>query len=190
MKNLTAGKIAAISISSVFALIIIIGIATYNGLVKKYEVVEQQKSNIETQLQRRADLIPNLVNTVKGYVKHEAEIIKQVSESRAKLAGAKNIKEKADADSEMTSAISRLLVVAENYPDLKANQEFTHLSDELAGSENRLSTARKDYNEVARNYNKSTKTFPGSIFARMFNFSSVEYFQAQSDAKNSPKVDF
>lgn len=190
MKKISVGKIVTVSILSILATLVLWTISGYNGLVKKQEAVTQQRSNIETQLQRRLDLIPNLVNTVKGYTDHEAEVMKQVSDARARLAGAKDMQEKAAADSEVSGALSRLLVVAENYPDLKASQEFVQLSDELAGTENRIAVARKDYNASAQDYNKSIKTFPNVIVSNMFGFSTVEYFQAQEGAQNAPKVEF
>lgn len=127
------------------------------------ETVDTQLSNIDTQLQRRNDLIPNFVNTVKGYASHESEVLGAVSDARAKLAGATTTADLAAADSELSSALSRLLMVVENYPDLKADTQFTALSDELAGTENRIAVARKDYNDAARAYNTAIKTFPKVI---------------------------
>ncbi|MDR0404611.1 MAG: LemA family protein [Oscillospiraceae bacterium] len=190
MKNMSGKKIALISIFSVLGMIIILMIGSYNSLVKKREAVSGQSSNIETQLQRRLDLIPKLVNTVKGYVKHESGVIAQVSDARSKLAGAGGMRDKAAADAEVSSAVSRLLAITENYPDLKANAQFTQLSDELAGTENRIAVARKDYNQATENYNNSITTFPAAIIANMFGFSLVDYFKSDSSAKNAPDVSF
>ncbi|MEG1442141.1 MAG: LemA family protein, partial [Oscillospiraceae bacterium] len=145
-------------------------IGAYNSLVSSRESIDNQLANIDTQLQRRVDLIPNLVNTVKGYAAHETEAIAQVSNSRAKLAGAQTTQEKANADAELSGSLSRLMMIVENYPDLKANTQFTALTDELAGTENRIAVARKDYNDMAKKYNTNIKTFPKMIFANMFGF--------------------
>ena len=190
MKKLSAGKITSIVIFSTLAILLIWFISGYNSLVKSKESVKNQQSNIQTQLQRRLDLVPNLVETVKGYAAHESEVIKSVSDARAKLAGATSLGEKAQANTELTQTLSRLLVIAENYPDLKANVNFIGLQDELAGTENRIAVARNDYNKSATDYNKNIKTFPKVILADMFHFEEVEYFSADEGAKNAPKVEF
>jgi LemA protein len=142
-------------------------------------------------LQRRSDLIPNLVNTVKGYAKQEKEIFVQVAEARAKLAGAQTIPQKIAADQQMETALSRLMVVVERYPELKSNQNFMALQDELAGTENRIAVERKRFNETVQNYNVLVRQFPGSLFAGIFKFAPKEiYFRAAEAAKEVPKVQF
>ena len=165
-------------------------ISSYNNLVSLEQKVEQSASNIDTNLQRRSDLIPNLVNTVKGYAAHEEEIFTDIAEARSKLAGATNVSEQADADSELSSALSRLLVVVEKYPDLKANENFIALSDELAGTENRIAIARQDYNTIATKYNTKRRKFPTTIIASIFNFEEKPLYKADEGASEVPKVDF
>ena len=174
-------------------LVVVVGVwmvSGYNGLVTKAEAVDNAFSNIDTNLQRRADLIPNLVSTVKGYAAHEQEAIDSVTDARAKLAGAQTVEELANADSELTSALNRLMVVVENYPDLKASENFIQLSDELAGTENRIATARRDYNEVVQSYNSGIRKFPTNILAGLFGFSTKPYFEAADGADTVPEVNF
>ncbi len=141
----------SIVIIAIIAIIIIGFVGSYNGMVSKAEEVDNKFATIDAQLQRRADLIPNLVNTVKGYAAQEKEIIDSVTEARAKLTGASTVGEKANADEELTSALNRLLVVVENYPELKSSQNFIQLSDELAGTENRIATARRTTMKQSKN---------------------------------------
>ncbi|MDN4072802.1 LemA family protein [Fictibacillus terranigra] len=176
--------------------VIIIGIigiwfaASYNGFVNKEEDVNQSYSQIETQLQRRVDLVPNLVNTVKGYASHEKKVLKDISDARARLAGAQSTQEQAQANDQLTGALSRLLVIQEQYPNLKADKQFTQLMDELAGTENRIAVARRDYNQEVASYNKKVKRFPGALIAGIGGFDEKEYFKANANAKEPPKVDF
>ncbi len=184
------GTVILIAVIAVIAIIAFSCVGTYNSLVAQRENVDTQYSAIETQLQRRIDLIPNIVNTVKGYAAHESEVFGAVSDARARLAGASTKEEAAEADSELTSAVSRLLMIAENYPDLKADTQFTALTDELAGTENRIAVARKDYNDAAKTYNTQIKTFPKVIIANLFGFEKAEYFEAAEGAKSAPQVNF
>ena len=165
-------------------------VSSYNGVVSLSEEVDNKFATIDTMLQRRADLIPNLVNTVKGYTNQEQAVIDSVTDARAKLAGANSVGEKANADQELSTALSNLLVVVENYPDLKSSQNFINLSDELAGTENRIATARKDYNDAVREYNTKIKRFPTNIVSGMFGYGEKEYFQASEGSEEVPTVDF
>lgn len=181
---------AIVSVVAVIAILAISCIIGYNSLVSSKSEVEEKFAAIDTYLQRRNDLIPNIVNTVKGYASHESEVFSAVSDARAKLAGASNTNDTVEADSELSGAISRLLMVAENYPELKADTQFTALTDELSGTENRIAVARNDYNNVAKKYNASIKKFPKAILAKMFGFEPVEYFKASEESKQVPKVEF
>lgn len=178
------------SIVAVVALVLVWGVSSYNGLVNAEMTVEEKFATIDTQLTRRADLIPNLVNTVKGYATHEEEIFTSIANARAKLSGSSDIDDKIEAGNELDSAISRLLVVVEQYPDLKANSNFIGLMDQLEGTENRLATARMDYNEAVKNYNAKIRRFPGSIVAAIFGFEKQVMYEAPADDLNNPTVDF
>lgn len=180
-------------IGIIVAVIVLLGVmlmSSYNNFVTLEENVDQSYAQIENQLQRRLDLIPNLVNTVKGYASHEKEVIASISDARARLAGANTVEEEATANAELTGALSRLLVVVENYPNLKADQQFTQLMDELSGTENRISVARKDYNDQVAVYNKKVKQFPGALIAGMTGFDEKDYFTADPKAAEAPEVDF
>lgn len=175
------------------AVIVVIGLmfmSSYNNFVSLEENVDQSYAQIENQLQRRLDLIPNLVNTVKGYAAHEKDVIADISDARARLAGANTPGEEATANADLSNALSRLLVVVENYPNLKADQQFTQLMDELAGTENRIAVARKDYNDQVAVYNKKVKQFPGALIAGIAGFDEKEYFKANPKAEEAPEVDF
>lgn len=180
-------------IGIIVAVIVLLGVmlmSSYNNFVNLEENVDQSYAQIENQLQRRLDLIPNLVNTVKGYASHEKEVIASISDARARLAGANTVEEEATANAELSGALSRLLVVVENYPNLKADQQFTQLMDELSGTENRISVARKDYNDQVAVYNKKVKQFPGAMIAGVTGFDEKEYFTADPKAAEAPEVDF
>ncbi len=179
-----------IVISAAIAFVFLYLFSVYNNLVKAEENVKSKWSQVENQLQRRADLIPNLVNTVKGYAKHEKDIFEKLAEARSKLINSSTVEDKAKANDELSSALSRLLAIVENYPDLKANQTFITLMDELSGTENRIAVARKDYNDAVRSYNTKIKVFPNVIIARMFGFEEMEYFKAEAEAQKAPTVDF
>ena len=184
-------KAKSIVIAVVLVLLVVIGgsiVGSYNGLVSKDEAVKQANSKIEASLQRRADLIPNVVNSVKGYMSHEEEIFTKIADARSKI-GSGNKEVKKEGETELTSAISRLLVVQENYPELKADAQVSALISELEGTENRLFIARKDYNDAATEYNKSIRKFPTSMMAGMFGFQRAELIEADKDAKVAPKVD-
>lgn len=191
MKNSTKvilGILGAIVL--VIVLIIGWGVSTYNGIVEAETTVEEKASAIQTQLQRRSDLIPNLVETVKGYASHEKEIFTEIAEARAKLNGATTLEEQAEADAELSGALSRLMVIVENYPDLKANQNFIGLQDQLENTENRIAVARKDYNEAVKEYNYRIRRFPSSIIAGMFGFEKAKSFEGKSGIDTPPDVSF
>lgn len=171
-------------------LLVLSVVGSYNGMVTKNEAVSAKLRDIDTQLQRRMDLIPNLVSTVKGYAAHEQKIMKDVSDARAKLAGAATVGDKSNANDQLSGALSRLLAIAENYPDLKANQNFLALQDQLEGTENRIAVARKDYNDAVKDYNTTIRRFPTSIGASIFGFKSADYFQSAAGAQNAPQVTF
>ena len=162
----------------------------YNRLVAQGEATDAAWSEIDNQLQRRNDLVPNLVATVKGFATHEQEVLTRVTEARSRVAGAGTPADKMAASNELSGALSRLLVVVERYPDLKADQNFLRLQDELAGTENRLAVARMRYNDAARAYNTSAKSFPTVITARIFGFEARPYFEAPAETKAAPKVEF
>lgn len=182
--------IVLVVVFAVVAVLVGWGVGTRNGLVEKREAVTEAQSAVEVFLQRRADLIPNLVSTVKGYQVHEKEVYTELANARAALSGAKTVGEMDAANEQLSSALSRLLIVVENYPELKANEQFQYLMDELAGTENRIAKARDSYNEVAREYNTKIQKFPTSMIASMGHFDKAEYFKASADAQKVPEVKF
>jgi LemA protein len=163
---------------------------TYNSLVTMDESVKGAWAQVENQLQRRYDLIPNYVETVKGYAAHEKEVFVKVTEARSKVAGAGSIDEKIQANNQLSSALSRLLVVVERYPELKANTNFIRLQDELAGTENRIAVERRRFNETVKVYNIKIRTFPTNIIAGMFGFEKATFFEVPKERQEAPKVKF
>ena len=194
MKNKTLWIVLGI-----VAVVLIWGISAYNGLVSKEERVSSAWANVETVYQRRADLIPNLVNTVKGYATHESQTLMEVTEARAKstaisvdpsTATPEQMEAWMKAQSEVGSALGRLIAISENYPDLKANQNFLELQKQLEGTENRISTERRKYNEEVRSYNVKLRRFPTNIIASMFGFEKRVMFESQEGAEVAPVVEF
>lgn len=190
MKNWTK---VLIGIGAVVLLAVFWFFGTRNSLVSLKEDVEMQQSQIETTLQRRSDLIPNLVATVKEYANHEEEVFTEIADARSKLAGSiesGDMKSISEANNALDSALGRLLAISENYPDLKASEQFIALQDELAGTENRIAVARQHYNEKLNTYNTTVQRFPTSIVAGMSGYYPMQYFEADESAKEVPKVDF
>ncbi len=192
-------KHKTIVIIAVLATIAMWGISAYNGLVSMDEGVQTKWADVETQYQRRADLIPNLVNTVKGYAAHESETLTAVVEARAKATSViidptnmttEQIANFQKAQDGVTSALGRLLVTVEKYPELKASENFRELQTQLEGTENRISVARRDFNEAARKYNTTLRSFPKNILANMFGFEKKAYFEAQEGSEQAPTVQF
>src|SRR3954447_9354949 len=177
-----------------FALLAIVAVplsgCSYNKFVGQEEAVKAQWAQVENQLQRRNDLIPNLVETTKGFAQHEESVYKDIAEARSRLLAAKTPDESIAAANQQTSALGRLLAVVENYPQLKSNEQFNRLMDELAGTENRLAVERMRYNEAVQAYNTSRGQFPSNLTAKMFGFKEYPFFQAPADAKQVPKVNF
>lgn len=183
----------------VIVLVALWGISSYNGLVSMDENVSNSWANVETQYQRRSDLIPNLVNTVKGYAKHESETLESVMAARSQATRVKidpsnctpqQLAAYQKAQGDVTTALGKLLAITENYPDLKANQNFLELQSQLEGTENRINVARKDFNDTAKKYNTSLRRFPRNIIASMFGFEKRNYFEAETGAEKAPKVEF
>lgn len=162
----------------------------YNKFVKMDVAIKAAWAQVENQLQRRYDLIPNLVETVKGYAKQEKDVLVEVTNARAKVGGAGTIPDKIAANNQLTGALSRLMLVVEKYPDLKSNQNFLKLQDELAGTENRIAVERMRYNETVQVYNEAIKSFPANLLAGMYGFKEAAFFKVDEVAKAAPKVKF
>src|SRR5580704_4839527 len=163
---------------------------SYNTFVSQEEAIKAQWAQVENQLQRRNDLIPNLVETVKGYASHEEGVFKDIADSRSRLLSAKSPEETISAANQQTSALGRLLAISENYPQLKADEQFNRLMDELSGTENRIAVERMRYNERVQEYDTARRQFPGNMTAKMFSFKEYPFFQAPPEAKQVPKVNF
>lgn len=183
----------------VIVLVALWGISSYNGLVGMDENVSNKWANVETQYQRRSDLIPNLVNTVKGYAKHESQTLEAVMAARSQATQVKidpsnctpqQLAAYQKAQGDVTTALGKLLAITENYPDLKANQNFLELQSQLEGTENRINVARKDFNDSAKEYNTSLRRFPRNIIASMLGFEKRNYFEAEAGSEKAPKVEF
>lgn len=180
-----------IGLAVIAVLIIISFVSIFNGIVTRHETITAKWAQVENQLQRRNDLIPNLVNSVKGYAAHEKTVFEEVTNARSQWAKAGTLDEKVKAAGAVDSALSRLLFVAENYPNLKANDTFLKLMDELSGTENRIAVERMRYNEAVRDYNVTVRMFPCNVIAGMFGYkAATEYFKAEEKAKTVPEVKF
>ncbi len=174
----------------VIAVSVMLSGCSYNKFTTADEAIKQQWAEVQNQLQRRNDLIPNLVETVKGYASHEAGVFKEIADARSRLLAAKSPEETIQAANQQTAALGRLLAVVESYPQLKANEQFNRLMDELAGTENRLAVARMRYNERVQEYNTQRRKFPSNVTAKMFGFKEHPYWEVPPEAKQAPKVNF
>jgi LemA protein len=163
---------------------------SYNKFVGQEEAIKAQWAQVQNQLQRRNDLIPNLVETVKGYAQHEESVYKDIADARSRLLAAKSPEETIQAANQQTAALGRLLAVVENYPQLRANEQFNRLMDELSGTENRIATERMRYNERIQEYNTARRQFPGNVTAKLFSFKEYPLFEAPPEATQVPKVNF
>jgi LemA protein len=188
MKNKT--NVVLLAILAIVFLLGLSAVRSYNSLVTENEGIDGQWAQVENQLQRRNDLIPNLVATVKGYASHEEQVFTEIADARARLGGAGSIDERAEAAGELQGALSRLLVVVENYPQLKADVQFQQLMDNLAGTENRLAVERMRFNELVRDFNARIRQFPTVLFARMLGFQPRNYFEVPAEAQGVPQVNF
>ena len=191
---MTKGQKTGLIVIAVIILVLVIPYSylkgTYNGLVQMDESVKGAWAQVENQLQRRYDLIPNYVETVKGYAKHEKEVFVKVTEARSRVAGAGTVKEKMEANNRLSSALARLLIVVERYPQLKANANFIRLQDELAGTENRIAVERRRFNETGRVYNTKVRSFPTNFVANMFGFEKAGFFEVPKEKQEVPKIKF
>lgn len=190
---MSTGKKVIIAVAVLAVLIIALWSffgGNYNRFVRMDVSIKAAWSQVENQLQRRYDLIPNLVETVKGYAKHEKDLLVEVTNARSKVGGAGTVPDKIAANNELSGVLSRLMVVVERYPDLKANQNFLKLQDELAGTENRIAVERMRYNEEVKIYNQAIRTFPGNLVAGLFGFKEAAFFEAPKEAQAAPSVKF
>lgn len=185
-------KISLRAVNTIVVSVIALSLSgcSYNKFSTQEEAINAQWAEVQNQLQRRNDLIPNLVNTVKGYAAHEAGVFKDIADARSRLLAAKTPEETIQAANQQTSALGRLLAVAENYPQLKADAQFNRLMDELSGTENRLSVARMRYNQAVQDYNTQRRKFPSNVTARVFGFKEHPYWEVPPEARQAPKVDF
>src|SRR4051795_3921829 len=179
-----------IQLSTIALLAITVSGCSYNKFTTQEEAIKAAWAEVQNQLQRRNDLIPNLVETVKGYAQHEESVFKEIADARSRLLAAKSPEETIQAANQQTTALGRLLAVVENYPQLRANEQFNRLMDELSGTENRIAVERMRYNDRVREYNTSRRQFPGNVTAKMFGFKEYPYFEAPASAQAPPKVDF
>ena len=184
------GTIIGLVVLGVVLLLVFSLVGNYNTMVTSRENVDTEMANVDVYLQRRADLIPNLVSTVKGYAQHEEKVIDSITTARENLVNASTVEDKASASEQLTKALNNLYVIVENYPDLKSNTNFINLQDELAGTENRIAVARKDYNDAVKEYNNLVKTFPNNLTASLFNFKEKSYFEVNNSDKEVPNVSF
>ncbi len=184
---MSKGSIIALVVAVLAAVMLFGG---YNSLVSSNENINGKWSQVDNQLQRRSDLIPNLVSTTQGMAKQEKEVFQAVDDARTKLAGAQGVNAKAEANGELSNALGHLLMIAENYPTIKSDASFRQLADELAGTENRIAVARRDYNSAVQEYNTQIKSLPKSLYAGIFGFSAREYFKADEKAQEVPQVKF
>lgn len=183
--------IAPVAIIAILVVIFVVFfVGRQNSLIRLEEDVEAAWSEIDNQLQRRSDLIPNLVATVRGFAEQEQEVFSSIADARARLAGAQSVSETAESYEELQGALSRLLVISEAYPELRSNENFIRLQDELAGTENRIAVARNRYNEQVREFNTAIRVFPGSIVAGMMGLDEKEYFEISEAARSVPRVEF
>jgi LemA protein len=189
MANMTRCRYA-LNLALVFTVAFALSGCSYNKFTSQEEAVKTSLAEIQNQLQRRNDLIPNLVETVKGYASQERDIFTAIAESRARMMSAKTPDEQVEAANAQTSALARLLAIVENYPQLKSDANFQRLMDELSGTENRIAVARQRYNDAARTYNTLRRSFPSNVTAKMFGFQEYKYFEAPPTAQQAPKVDF
>jgi LemA protein len=192
--RMTKGQKAAVLIIGIIVVVLIVPYTylkgTYNSLVRMEEQVNGAWAQVENQLQRRYDLIPNYVETVKGYAKHEKEVLLGVTRARSRVGNADSLEEKVEANNQLSSALARLLVVVERYPQLKANTNFIRLQDELAGTENRISVERRRFNEAVKAYNTEIRSFPTNIIAGMFGFEKKDFFEVAKSRQEVPKIEF